>query len=343
MENGPPLFLAPMAGVTDYPFRFLAQYFGADYVVTEMVSAHGLVQNNRRTWDLLVGLFEGGTSDCFVQLFGDSPKILRRAADCLRTEGVRPVGVDINMGCPVPKVVKSGAGAALMCDPERAAEMIAEVRTSLKSWCEVTVKIRSGWSEATINAAPFAQAMAYAGAQMIAVHGRPRSAFYRGRANWDVIRQVVDAVQVPVVGNGDVNHGDDARCLRERSGCAGIMIGRAALGQPWVFREIKAAFSDVKSVRMPAPGERLAIALYHLELTVRLKGDRRGTAFMRKHMGWYTHGLPEARLLRVAIHQSATLAETRATVQTYAKQHGFSIASRDVDEMKKRLPDFLGR
>ncbi|HAI21285.1 MAG TPA: tRNA dihydrouridine synthase DusB [Clostridiales bacterium UBA8153] len=284
----PPLVLAPMAGVSDAPFRQLAKEAGCGLVFTEMVSDRGLLQESAASREIL--RFEEKERPLGVQLFGSDPALLARAA----VEAVRLGAdlIDINMGCPVPKVVKTGAGAALMRHPELAASLVAAVRSAVD--CPVTVKMRKSWDEEGPDAVELAGRIVAAGASGVTVHGRTRAQFYSGRADWDIITRVKAAVAVPVVGNGDVFHPEDAARMLEATGCDGVMIARGALGNPWIFLRAAHYLCTGHLLPPPTPKERVEMACRHLELMLRWKGPRRGLVQMRKHAGWYLKGCPGA-------------------------------------------------
>lgn len=318
------LFLAPLAGVSDRSFRRMARRFGAEYTVSEMVSAKALcyeqlskrpVTDTRVRTAPLAAVFRE-EEPMAVQLFGAEPSFVAEAARLLESGEYRgacgeipPAAIDINMGCPMAKIVGNGEGSALLKDPALAADIVrATVRaTSLP----VTVKIRAGWDAESINAVEVAKRLEDAGASMICVHGRTRAQMYAPSADWSIIRAVKEAVSVPVVGNGDVFSGEDALRMLRETGCDGVMIARGAQGNPWIFSEVSAALEG-RPYTPPTLTERLSIALEHAEDIVREKGERIGIAESRKHMAWYLHGIRGAATARNAVMTATTLDGLRA-------------------------------
>ncbi len=297
------LILAPMAGVTDLPFRLLCKEQGAGFVCMEMVSAKAICFGNKKTERLLVtDPAEGPVS---LQLFGSEPDILAEAAARIAD---RPFAVlDFNMGCPVPKVVKNGEGSALMREPQRVEEILtALVRATEKP---VTVKIRKGFDEAHANAVEIAKIAESCGVAAIAVHGRTREQYYAGAADWDIIRQVKDAVKVPVLGNGDLCTAEDVIRMREETHCDGFLIGRAARGNPWIFHEIAQKLSTGEDLPRPTPREVTEMALRHARLLVGQKGEYVGIREMRKHAAWYTAGYRGSASFRGRMGEVCTYGE----------------------------------
>ena len=295
LEN--PVVLAPMAGVTDLPFRLLIKEQGCGLVCGEMVSAQALVYGSRNTFALLAT--DPRERPVSIQLFGSDPETMARAAAILATYPVDII--DINMGCPVPKVVKNGEGAALMRDPERAARIVRAVVEAVK--LPVTVKMRRGWAEGEENAPELAMLCAEAGAAAVAVHGRYRQQFYSGNADWAVIRKVKAAVPVPVIGNGDLFCAADALRMREETGCDGVMLGRGVLGNPWLVRETVAALVGAPVPPPPTVRERFALIRRHLTAQVAFCGEERGIKEMRKHLAWYLKGFPGAARARQQLNE----------------------------------------
>ncbi len=293
------LILAPMAGVSDLPFRLLCREMGAGLTVMEMISAKAILYRNKNTEELMRTTPE--ESPVSLQLFGSDPEIVSEIA--LQIEE-RPFDIlDFNMGCPVPKVVKNGEGSALMREPELAARI---VRACVKKIHKpMTVKIRKGFNDREVNAVELAKRLEDAGAAAIAVHGRTREQYYSGKADWDIIRQVKEAVRIPVIGNGDVKDRQSALAMLEMTGCDGVMIGRAAEGNPWIFRQI------LHGTGKPDISERKEIILRHAQMTVELDGEYAGIRKMRKHVAWYTAGCPHSAKLRAFSNQITTLEELR--------------------------------
>lgn len=284
--------LAPMASVADRAYRQMAKKYGAAYVVGEMASAKGLCYSDRKTAELLECTPE--ERPMAVQLFGDDPAYMAQAVEKVRA--YQPDIIDINMGCPVPKVVNGGAGSALMKDPIRAAEIVRAVVSA--SEVPVTVKIRKGWDDHSINAVEFAKRMEDAGAAAIAVHGRTRQEYYGPPADWEVIAQVKQAVSVPVIGNGDVTDGKTAAEMYRQTGCDLVMVGRGSYGRPWVFREIRAYLESGEELPPVSLEERLAVMREHVELICRYNGEYGGMRIARKHAAWYLKGLRGAAAFR---------------------------------------------
>lgn len=313
LEN--PLALAPMAGATDHPFRLITREMGAALVVTEMVSAKGLIYNNKQTEELLY--FTEAERPIAIQLFGSEPEVMAEAAR--RVAILQPDLVDINMGCPTPKIVKNGDGAALMRDPSLAARVVEAVVDAVgcRGGLPVTVKMRKGWDENSPTAADIARCVVAAGAQAVTVHGRTREQFYDGKADWDCIAAVKEAVDVPVWGNGDVDSPQAARSLLDKTGCDGVMIGRAALGNPWIFRRILHYLQTGELLQEPSAREKIKMAIRHLEAAVDYKGERVAIRQMRKHIGWYLKGLPHAAAVKRQMNQTETLPAARQLLQEF--------------------------
>ncbi len=306
------IILAPMAGVTDLPFRLLCQEQGAGLCCMEMVSAKAILYNNKNTEELLA--IHPDERAVSLQLFGSDPKILSEMAQKIED---RPFAVlDLNMGCPVPKVVNNGEGAALMRQPELVGEIVRAVARAVRK--PVTVKIRKGFDDAHVNAVEIAKIAEDAGAAAVAVHGRTREQYYAGEADWEIIARVKASVGIPVIGNGDVTGGADAERMLRETGCDGVMVGRAARGDPWIFRRIAAYLEDKTALPKPDRKEIRAMVLRHAGLQLAHKGEYTGVREMRKHVSWYTAGLPGSARLR----QRVNMAESFEELERLAEEIG---------------------
>lgn len=277
--------LAPMAGVTDRAFRELCVNYGACYSVTEMVSSKGLTLNDKKSKELLA--ITEPERPCGAQIFGNDPLTIAKAA--VKALEFEPQFIDINMGCPAPKVAASGGGALLMKSPELAERIVKEVVNAVN--IPVTVKMRSGWDDNTINAVELAKRCENAGAKAITVHGRTKVQMYSPPVNIDIIKEVKQAVKIPVIGNGDIIDGKSAAKMLEETGCDLVMVGRGALGRPWVFKQINAYLEHERILPEPPVIERMLIMLKHIEKLCEYKGERVGIREARKHAAWYTKGL----------------------------------------------------
>ena len=290
------LILAPMAGVTDLPFRLLCKEQGAGLLCMEMVSAKAILYKNRNTESLLE--IDPRENPVSLQLFGSDPEIISTIAHQIEE---RPFDIlDLNMGCPVPKIVNNGEGSALMKNPKLAGEIIRETVKAIDK--PVTVKIRKGFDGEHINAVEMAKIAEDAGAAAVAVHGRTREQFYSGRADWDIIRQVKEAVSIPVIGNGDLMTAEDMIAMEEQTGCDGFMIARGAQGNPWIFRQILHYFETGEHLAKPTLEEVTQMILRHARMMLEFKGEYIGIREIRKHAAWYTAGYPNSARLRVAIN-----------------------------------------
>ncbi len=292
-----PYILAPMAGVTDLPFRLLCKEQGAGLLCMEMISAKALQYKNKNTKALLS--IHPEEYPVSLQLFGSDPQIISEQAKVI--EELPFQILDINMGCPVPKVVRNGEGSALMKNPKLVYEIVSATVKAIEK--PVTVKIRKGFDDSCINAVEIAKIIEEAGAAAVAVHGRTREQYYSGKADWDIIRQVKEAVHIPVIGNGDVTSGEKAIAMQEETGCDGVMIGRGAQGNPWIFRELLEYEKTGKLPERPSVQVIRETMLRHARLQIEFKGDYLGIREMRKHVAWYTKGLKGSARLREAINQ----------------------------------------
>ena len=290
------LILAPMAGVTDLPFRLLCREQGVGLLCMEMVSAKAIQYNNKNTKALLE--IHPAEPPVSLQLFGSEPDVISEIAK--RIEELPFSILDINMGCPVPKIVKNGEGSALMKNPKLVHEIVSKTVKAIQK--PVTVKIRKGFDDSCINAVEIAKIIEDAGAKAVAVHARTREQFYSGKADWDIIRQVKEAVSIPVIGNGDVTSGADAIAMKEQTGCDGVMIGRGAQGNPWIFSELIEYERTGKMPERPSLEELKQMIYRHAKLQLEYKGEYLGIREMRKHVSWYTTGLPNSARLRGAIN-----------------------------------------
>lgn len=299
LENN--VILAPMAGVTDLPFRVLCREQEAGCVVTEMVSAKAVLYNNKNTRELLQ--IDPAERPAAVQLFGSEPDIMAEIAARLE-EGPYDY-IDVNMGCPVPKIVNNGEGSALMKNPERAKEVLTAMVKAVKK--PVTVKFRKGFNDLSVNAVEFAKMAESCGVAAVAVHGRTREQYYSGKADWDIIRQVKEAVRIPVIGNGDIFTPEDAGRMLKETGCDGIMVARGAKGNPWLFGRINHYLDTGEVLPGPSMAEIKAMILRHGRMLVQFKGEGVAMREMRGHMAWYTKGMPHSATLRNEINQVETL------------------------------------
>ena len=325
---GEGLILAPMAGITDLSFRLIARRFGADLVTSEMVSAEGVLRGNASTRALLQIHPEG--RPLAVQLFGGEACRVAEAARIVVDRGVDII--DLNMGCAVPKVIRQGAGAALLLDPDRVGEMVAAVRRAVTA--PVTVKIRSGWSREQINAVEVARRVEEAGADAVTVHPRTARQGFSGAADWEVIARVKAAVSIPVIGNGDVQRPEQVEKLRQITGCDGVMIGRAAMGNPWIFQQAKQLAAGEPS-RRPSPGERLEVMLEHVRLFQAHPASRSLLTGARSLLIWYSRGFPGSSGLRAALAGCRTLVGLLEIARTFFAtlgEYGPKAEREDADE-----------
>ncbi|HEY2954401.1 MAG TPA: tRNA dihydrouridine synthase DusB [Candidatus Eisenbacteria bacterium] len=315
VEIDSPLLLAPLAGVSDSPFRRLAREQGASAVYTEMVSADGLTRGNRATLEYCA--FEPCERPIGIQLFGSDPGVMAEAARilCELPAERRPDLLDINMGCPVRKVVNRCAGAALLNDVPRIVEIVRRMHAA--STVPVTAKIRLGWDAGSSNVVEVARALEDAGAAAVAIHARTRAEKFEGHAHWEQIGEVRRAVGIPVIGNGDARTPEDVERMLETTGCDGVMLGRAAFGDPWVFRRARAHLERGEKLPPPTAAERLETGIRHLRMMVETLGPLAAAREMRKHVAWYVRGLPQSARLREQVNRTGSVEEMAERLRAY--------------------------
>lgn len=306
--------LGPMAGVTDLPFRKLCKEMGCGLMYTEMVSAKAILYNNKNTDGLL--RVEESERPVAVQLFGSDPDIMSDIA--MRIEDGPYDFIDINMGCPVPKIVGNNEGSALMKKPKLAGEIVNAMVKKCKK--PITVKMRKGFDEDNINAVEFAKVLEANGASAIAVHGRSREQYYSGSADWNIIGQVKDAVSIPVIGNGDITSPKDARRMLAETGCDGIMIGRAARGNPWIFKSTLHYLNTGELLEKPALDDVKKMILRHAKMLIEYKGDYIGIREMRKHVAWYIFGYPNSAAIRNSVNMVESYEELEELINEKLKE-----------------------
>lgn len=302
------IFLAPMAGVTDKPYREICREFGAGMVYSEMISAKGLYYCDKKTASLMDMT---GESPCAIQIFGSEPEIMAEIVP--KVMEFKPDIIDINMGCPAPKIVNNGDGSALMKNPELMGRIVRAVAEA--SPVPVTVKFRKGWE--TDNSLLCAHILEENGASAVAVHGRTRKEFYSGSADWDVIKRIKAELEIPVIGNGDIYKAEDAVRMLEYTGCNAVMVARGAQGNPWIFTQINELleYGEVKTV--PTPKEKLITALKHTEGLVKAKGEARGIKEARKHIAWYIKGMRGSGAIKTEIFRISDFATMKAALSDY--------------------------
>ena len=302
------LALGPMAGVTDLPFRLLCKEMGCNMLYTEMVSAKAILYKNKNTKELLN--IDKNEHPVGVQLFGSDPDIMAQIA--AQVEEGECDFIDINMGCPVPKIVNNGEGSALLKQPKLVEEILTKMVKAVNK--PVTVKIRKGFENGTVYAVEIAKIAESCGVSAIAVHGRTREQYYSGKADWDVIKDVKKAVKIPVIGNGDIFSAEDAKAMKEYTGCDGLMVARGARGNPWIFREIKEYLENGNVIDKPTINDIRGMIIRHAKMLVDYKGEYTGIREMRKHIAWYTAGLPHSAELRRMCNQIETMENLVETV-----------------------------
>jgi tRNA-dihydrouridine synthase B len=313
-----PLYLAPQAGVSESPFRRLCRRFGADVVVSEFVSAAGIVMGTPRSKDYL--RFDEAERPIGIQIFGADAAMMADAAAFV-ADSYAPDFVDINFGCPVKKVVKRNGGSGCLRDLDLVERIIRAVDDATD--IPTTVKIRSGFDAATRDPVTIGLRCQDAGAKAVCIHPRTRSDMYTGQARWCEIRDLVEALEIPVIGNGDVNTGDDARRMRDETGCAAVMIARGSHGDPWIFSQARAALDGKPIPPEPDVDERFEICLEHARNAIDFESSpARAIIDFRKHLGWYTKGLPDGRRLRTELYQSVTLQDVERLLEGYRSEQG---------------------
>ena len=311
-----PLYLAPMSGVSESPFRLLARRFGADVVVSEFISAVGVARGIEHLFDDM--RFEPAERPIGIQLYGADATIMARAAEMV-TQVCKPDFIDINFGCPVKKVVKNNGGSGCLKDLDLVQRIVRAVRSATP--LPVTVKIRSGWDESQRDPVAIALRCREAGAEALTLHARTRTQMFSGAANWDEIARVVEALDIPVIGNGDITTPEHVVAMRRHTGCAGAMIARGSFGNPWIFAQARDLLAGRARRADPTPEERFATALEHARLALRLQGDTRKTALeFRKHLGWYTKGVPRAAELRERLFQIDSMRQAEEIFAAYLEE-----------------------
>lgn len=310
-----PVIVAPMAGVTDYPYRQILREMGCELVYTEMVSSKGLIYGSEKTVNLVEFDRKGGK--IAVQLFGEEPEIMAKAAKMVETR-FKPDIVDINMGCPTPKIIKNGSGSALMKEPDLAGDIIEAVVNAVD--VPVTVKIRKGWDKDNINAVQIAKIAEEKGASALAIHGRTREDFYRGNADWGIIKKVKENIKIPVIGNGDIFEPEDAKSMIELTDCDGVMVARGIQGNPWLIKRITFYLKNGTLLPEPDYKEKIEMALYHLYKSISYYGEKIGIPKMRKHIAWYIKGMPYSTTIKEKVNKLNKYKEIENILKEYLNQ-----------------------
>lgn len=305
------VFLSPMAGVTDLPFRLICKEKGCGMLYTEMINAKALCYDDENTKKMLK--IEDEERPIAVQIFGSEPEFMGKAA-AIMNEYPNEI-LDINMGCPAPKVIKNGDGSALMRNPKLASEVLSSVVKNSKK--PVTLKIRKGWDDDSVNAVEIAKIAEQCGISALAIHGRTREQFYSGKADWDIIEQIKQTINIPVIGNGDVFEVEDAVNMLEKTKCDAIMIGRGAQGNPWIFKRINHYMETGEILSEPTLEERITTAIKHMNLAVAEHGEYVAVREMRKHIGWYLKGLKNSAKYRDQINKITDYKEVIAMLEEY--------------------------
>jgi len=313
-------FLAPMAGVTDHIYRVICREHGAAMVYTEFVSANGIIRENERTLEMTY--FEDRERPLGIQIFGDDPDVLADSAAYL-AESLKPDLIDLNFGCPVPKVTKKGAGSAILKDQKKVEESCQKVVNAVS--IPVTVKMRSGWSKDRIVAPEYAQLMETAGIQAVAVHGRTTSMQYDEPSDLSIIAATKEAISIPVIGNGDIMSAGDAKNMLDQTGCDAVMVARGALGNPWIFDQINYYLNTGELLQEPTYSERLHQCIRHMQLKEKEKNSRLAAMLMKKNIGWYLKGMPNASKIRQKTNRSDDTAEMYLILENYAEELGISL------------------
>lgn len=309
------VILAPMAGVTDMPFRILCKEKGCGLVYTEMVSAKGMHYNDTKSYKLTE--IDEAEKPVSVQIFGSDPDILAGIAERLNNSDAAII--DINMGCPTPKITKNGEGSALMLRPELVAQIVKAVsKASVKP---VSVKIRKGWDDSKVNAVEIARIAEENGAKAVAVHGRTREQFYSGKADWSIIKKVKEAVSIPVIGNGDIFKPEDAKNMLEQTGCDAVMIGRGAQGNPWIFERVLCFLESGQIMPEPSAQEKINTIIRHTKMLIDLKGEHIGVCEMRKHIAWYIKGMRNSTYIKEKVFRLVDKNEIIALLEEYMLEH----------------------